>query len=76
MKYGCSCLVSHVAGKRMITQGADGLSRGALNEGVMNGEDLMTFLPFHLSALQRSIKLLEWMNSWIGSDAILLQPKD
>ena len=76
MKYGCSCLVSHVAGKRMITQGADGLSRGALNEGVMNGEDLMTFLPFHLSALQRSIKLLEWVNSWIGSDAILLQPKD
>ena len=30
-----TAIVSHVAGTRMIAQGTDGLSRGALNEGIM-----------------------------------------
>ena len=35
--YDTQIIVSHVSGKRMIAQGADGLSRGAENEGVMAG---------------------------------------
>ena len=44
----------HVAGTRMITQGSDGLSRGNLSEGVMRGEEMTSFIPLHLSALERS----------------------
>lgn len=32
----------HVAGKRMIAQGTDGLSRGLLLEGVLSGQDMLT----------------------------------
>jgi len=35
MKYECQAFISHIAGTRMIARGGDGLSRGALNEGVM-----------------------------------------
>ena len=76
MDFGCICMVSHVSGKRMINQGADGLSRGALNEGVMNGEDLMTFLPFHLSAFDRSPSLCDWIKSWSGDNSLVFGPKD
>ena len=76
MDFGCLCIISHVSGKRMIRQGADGLSRGALNEEVMNGEDLMSFLPFHLSALDRSSTLEEWIKGWAGIDTLTLQPED
>lgn len=36
MQYGFQSVVSHVVGTRQIAQGSDGLSQGALNEGVMN----------------------------------------
>ena len=47
----------------MIAQGGDGLSRGALNEGVMRGDDYLSFIPFHLSALEREPKLVNWINT-------------
>jgi len=37
MHFGAHINVCHVAGKRMIAQGSDGLSRGNLNVGVMAG---------------------------------------
>jgi hypothetical protein len=40
----------HISGKRMKATGVDGLSRGDHTEGMMAGEDPMTFLPFHLGA--------------------------
>lgn len=43
--------ISHIAGKRMIAQCADGLSRGCLTDGVMVGKEMTSFLPLHLSAL-------------------------
>jgi len=42
-----------VSGKRMIAQGADGLSRGDLTNGVMSGKPMLDFAPLHLSAIQR-----------------------
>ena len=53
MKYECQAFISHIAGTRMIARGGDGLSRGALNEGVMWGKDYLSFIPFYLSALER-----------------------
>ena len=49
----------------MISQGTDGLSRGDLSEGVMRGKRMLSFVPLHLSALERSYELQAWIRSWI-----------
>lgn len=54
---GCKIHLIHVAGTRMIAQGSDGLSRGDVNEGVMKGHPMLSFIPLHLSALDRQPKL-------------------
>ena len=64
MRFGCITQVIHVAGTRMISQGTDGLSRGNLLEGVLKGEDMLTFIPLHLSALDRQPSLRAWVTSW------------
>ena len=58
-----SCLIHfvHIAGTRMISQGTDGISRGDFNAGVMQGEEMSTFVPIHLSALEREINLKQWI---------------
>jgi hypothetical protein len=56
--------VTHIAGARMISQGTDGLSRGDLSAGVMVGESMLSFVPLHLSAMERSSTLLVWIRSW------------
>ena len=79
MTYGCEAFISHVAETRMIAQGGDGLSRGALNEGVMRGEDFLSFIPFHLSAFEREPKLKEWVRGLVDTrdtKAIFLTPDD
>jgi hypothetical protein len=60
----------------MIAVGVDGLSRGLLNEGVMGGADMLSFIPFDRSALQLSMPLEEWIQSWLGKEAISLSPED
>ena len=42
-----------VAGRRMIAQGTDGLSRGDLTNGVMRGMPMLEFVPLHKSVLDR-----------------------
>jgi hypothetical protein len=65
MKQGCIVHIVHVAGTRMIAQGTDGLSRGDLGEGIMKGNKVMLdFVPLHLSAIERSPLLKDWINSW------------
>ena len=49
--------VVHVSGLRMVLQGTDGLSRADLTTGVMGGERMESFIPLHLSALDRSSEL-------------------
>jgi hypothetical protein len=56
--------ITHVAGMRMIVQGTDGLSRGDLTEGVMQGESLTSFIPLHLTAFDRSTTFLPWLCRW------------
>eukprot|EP00980_Cylindrotheca_fusiformis_P005545 scaffold1173_cov84-Cylindrotheca_fusiformis.AAC.3 len=76
MTYGFVALVVHCAGTRMIAQGTDGLSRGGLNEGVMGGKSMASFLPLHLNAFERCPSLHHWVVSWAGSDAVFLSPED
>ena len=64
MKFGMTIHVIHISGKRMIAQGMDGCSRGSLMEGVMAGEDMLTFV--------RSSRLLRWLRSWTSRP--LLEP--
>eukprot|EP00980_Cylindrotheca_fusiformis_P026387 scaffold16048_cov85-Cylindrotheca_fusiformis.AAC.1 len=58
--------VVHVAGTRMIASGADGGSRGDLNQGAMAGVPILTYVPLHLSAVERSDSVEEWIRSWWG----------
>lgn len=77
---GCKIILVHVAGERMKWQGTDGLSRGNLLEGVMKGENMLTYVPLHQSALERSPRLLPWIKSWIeikdGPNLEVLKPED
>jgi hypothetical protein len=75
-KHECAIEVFHVAGTRMIAQGTDGISRGALNEGVMNGMAMMSFVPIHLSATSRSPGLQNWLRSWLPGSPHWLEPLD
>jgi hypothetical protein len=76
VKYSIQLIVCHVAGTRMIAEGGDGVSRGLLNEGVMAGEDILSFIPLHLSAIERCPTLLVWLNSWISQHLEVLTPLD
>jgi hypothetical protein len=64
--------VCHVAGRHMIAQGTDGLSRGVLNECIMAGQPMTSFIPLHLNACNCSSDLLAWIHTWIPAQG--LQP--
>jgi hypothetical protein len=72
--------IIHVAGKRMIEQGTDGLSRGCLTDGVMVGKDMTSFVPLHQGAIERSRELLPWLQEGIGhakdQKLEVLEPED
>jgi hypothetical protein len=65
-KYGFQLLVIHVAGERMKAQGTNGVLRGQLTEGVMNGESMFAFLPMHESALQQCSLVKDWLKDTVG----------
>ncbi len=69
--------IIHVSGKRMIATGVDGISRGDHSTGVMDGKDLVSFVPIHLSALERSPNLRPWLEDILeGHEAKFLSPED
>lgn len=72
--------VIHVSGKRMIAQGADGLSRGCLSGGVMRCERMEAFIPLHNSAAVRSPGIIAWLQDCCGNSGEapfkLLKPED
>lgn len=75
-RHGIIIHVFHVSGTRMIAQGTDGVSRGFLGAGIMAGEAMTSFIPIHLTATERSTKLLEWIRSWSSPDIVELSPID
>ena len=74
--YDVKVHIFHVAGTRMIAQGTDGVSRGFLGEGIMDGQSMISFIPIHLSAVDRWALLGVWIESWVGLDPIWLNPRD
>ena len=63
--------VIHISWTMMQACGVDALSRGNTSEGVMAGNKLITYLPLHLSALERGKGLLDWIKSWWLKDEVL-----
>jgi hypothetical protein len=69
--------VVHVAGKRLVAQGTDGLSRGDKSTGVMQRISMEQLVPLHQSALQCSIQLRRWLTAAArGLEPIFLEPED
>jgi len=68
MHGGLSLHVIHVAGKRMIAQGTDALSRGVTTAGVMAGMEFSSFVPLHQSVQDRQDPsiLRHWIEAWLG----------
>ena len=65
MDYGFTLHVVHVAGSRMIAQGTDGLSRGSSLEGVLQGDDMLSFVNLAQTAIERHPFLLDFVCSWV-----------
>ena len=65
MRWGITIHLFHVAGSRMIAQGTDGLSRGDRASGVMEGRDIRSYMPLHLSGPDRSEPLREWLGALV-----------
>jgi len=63
--FGLMVHVVHVAGKRMIAQGTDGMSRADFTEGVMAGHPMGNYVPLHLGVAERSPRLLDWVLGWL-----------
>lgn len=70
LRHGMTLHVIHVSGKRMIAQGTDGCSRGVLLEGVMVGQDMLSFVDLAKSAVERCPHLLPWIQSWCPQSSI------
>jgi len=52
------------------------VSRGDMNAGVMAGADMLSYVPLHLSSLQRSPSLRGWLKEWIGDGGLFLEASD
>jgi hypothetical protein len=63
-----------VAGKRMIAQGTDGLSRGDLGSGVMAGASMLDYVPINKSALERQPELTTWLKDLLPGSWRFLEP--
>ena len=73
-------MIRHVAGTRIISQGTDGLSRGDMLEGVIKGREMLSYVPLHLSALNRDLSLQNWICTWLKDGGFrfpeFLEPED
>jgi len=81
-EFGLTLHVVHVAGKRMIAQGTDGMSRADFTEDVMAGHPMGDYVPLHLGVGARSQQLLDWVVGWLGGlgmglgEPSILEPED
>jgi hypothetical protein len=77
MRTGLQFIVSHVAGRRMVAQGTDGVSRGCLREGVAGtGEEMLSYIPLHLHAGERNPQFNQWLTTRIHHSFEVLEPSE
>jgi hypothetical protein len=58
----------------MKAQGTKMVSRGQLKEGVSTDQSMLSFIPFHLTSIQISPAVKDWLCSWVGEQSKLLMP--
>ena len=75
IKHSAKIYLSHVSGDRMKAQGTDGFSRGHMREGVALGLSMLEFIPFNVSAIDRTPGLRPWLLSWMGQETEVLTPE-
>lgn len=67
----------HVSGKRMQSQGNDGLSRGDHSKGVMTCLSIEAFIPLHITPTERNAKLKNLIDGHVkGFGFTWLKPED
>ena len=76
LEYGFQLNVTHVAGTRMIDQGTNRISRGALDKGVACGQRMLDHCPWGKSAATESKLLVTMLSQWCGKDLKVLSPLD
>jgi hypothetical protein len=64
MHGGWNLHVIHIAAKRTIQQGTDGLSQGDMVSSAMGGVDILSFFPFGERADDHSGTLKRWVGSY------------
>jgi len=74
-EHGFVLHVIHISGLRMIASGIDGLSRGDTADGIMGGAPVLSFVPLHLPANERSGALVDWICDWFAEDLTVLDAK-
>ena len=50
----------------MIAQGTDGLSQGIFLEGIVRGEDMLSFVDLLCTAIERHPGVLKFIESWVA----------
>jgi hypothetical protein len=60
----------------MIAQGTGGCSRGSLMEGVMAGQDMLSFIDLSRTAVERYPPVLEWVRSWTSRPELTPLPTE
>jgi hypothetical protein len=65
-----------VAGMRMIEKGMDGISWGDLNNGVMSGQCMLSFIPLDTRVDQCAPALVDWVMSASGRNWKVLNPRE
>jgi hypothetical protein len=79
IEYDFTLHVVHVASTRMIPQGTDGLSREIFLEGVVRGEDMLSFLDLSQTAIERHPGVLNFVKSWVSpilGEGKVLKPEE
>eukprot|EP00957_Ditylum_brightwellii_P181082 13794150-Ditylum_brightwellii.AAC.1 len=59
----------------MIAQGTTAISHGSLSEGVMTGEQMLSFVPLHLSAREVSPNLECLIKPWAPRETEFITPE-
>jgi hypothetical protein len=76
MHGNCILHLVHVAGTWMIAFGIDGLSRGEMQVGALLHGGISGILRLHLSAIEHSPILADWVKSWTTSKLKIAKPID
>ncbi len=79
MEFSFVLHVVHVAGTRMIAHGTDGLSRGTLLDGVLSGNNMLSYVDLLRTAIEQYLPVLDYVQGWLepaASKGIVLEPEE